>query len=210
MLASASPITRRSLRRFLFLDLLAAFVACISLPVALSHALDFQLRPVETVDDGFKHEHSCFRYDDRSDMQIDLPRGWRTTADSNSITSVPPDVSGAVIRIEKSALTPDTLFRDAGLDVYRQRVLSGIPERAVNTRIVAEKANPLPIFGWKDYEFTVVYDFFGRTLRRSVVFVDLNSKEQILMTVSAEQSDFDKIYSQGLTLMQSWVPSPAS
>ena len=198
------------MRRVARLSLLVALAAGVGLPVGPARALDFQLRSVETVDDGFKHEHSCFRYDDRSDMQIDLPKGWITTANVDSITSVSPDASGAVIRIEKSVLLPDTQFRDAGLEVYRRRVLSGIPEGAVNIRIVAEKADPLPVFGWKDYAFTVAYDFFGRTLRRSVVFININPKQQISMIVNAEQSDFDKVYGQGLTLMQSWVPIPAS
>ena len=206
MPSAFSARTRRLVRP----GLLAVFVAGSSLLAAPSRALDFQLHPTTTVDDGFTHEHSCFRYDDRSDMQIDLPRGWHTTADAGSITTVAPDASGALIRIEKSPLTPATLFRDAGLDVYRQRVLAGIPQGATNTRIVTEKADPLPIFGWKDYEFTVSYDFFGQSLRRSVVFVNLNPKEQILMTVSAGQSEFDKVRGQGMTVMQSWMPVPRS
>ena len=209
-LASFSPLPGRPVWRVARLKLLAVLMAGVGLSARPSQALDFQLRTVETLDDGFKHEHSCFRYDDHSDMQIDLPRGWNTTADARSITSVSPDGSGAVIHLEKSALTPDTPFRDTGLDVYRRGVLSGLPEGAVNARIVAEKANPLPIFGWKDYEFTVTYNFFGRDLRRGVVFVNVNPKQQVLMTVSAEQGNFEQVHSQGLTLMQSWTPIPAS
>ena len=204
MPAVFSAITRRFVRP----GLLAVVVAGGSFLAAPSRALDFQLHPTTTVDDGFTHEHSCFSYDDRSDMQIDLPRGWRTTADASSINSVPPDASGALIRIEKSSLAPDTPFRDAGLDVYRRRALAGVPQGAANIKIVAEKADPLPIFGWKDYEFTVSYDFFGQSLSRSVVFINLNPKQQILMTVSATQGDFDKVRGQGMTVMQSWVPVP--
>ena len=203
MPAASCAITRRFVR----LGLSALLVAGGWLAVP-SRALDFQLRPTTTVDDGFTHEHSCFSYDDRADMQIDLPRGWRTTADAGSITSVPPDASGALLRIEKSTLGPDTPFRDAGLDVYRRRALAGVPQGAVNARIVAEKADPLPIFGWKDYEVTVSYDFFGQSLSRSVVFINLNPKQQILLTVSATQGDFDKVRGQGMTVMQSWVPVP--
>ncbi len=205
-----SSLLGRPVQRFVRLRLLAALVAGIGLPVGLSPALDFRLHTTETEDDGFKHEHSCFRYDEHSDMQIDLPKGWITTAEPSSMTSVPPDASGAVIQVEKSAFTPDTPFRDAGLDVYRRRALSGVPEGAVNARIIVEKANPLPIFNWKDYEFTMAYNFFGRDLRRSVLFINVNPKQQILLTVTAEQGDYEKVYGQGLTLMQSWIPIPVN
>jgi hypothetical protein len=161
------------------------------------------------LDDGFTHEHGCFSYDEHSDMLIDLPRGWTTTADSGSITCVAPNASAAMIRIEKSAVAPNVAFHDNDLEQYRRRVLSGVPEGAVNTRIVAEKADPLPIFGWKDYEFTLAYDFFGQSLRRSVAFINLNPKQQITVTIVATQSDFDTVHGQGMTVMQSWVPTPA-
>ena len=207
----ASPLaSHRPAWWFVRPGLFAALVVGSGFLAVPSRALDFQLHPVKTLDDGFTHEHSCFSYDNRTDMLIDLPKGWNITADPSSITSLSPNASGAVIRIEKSALTPNTPFRDTSLDLYRRRVLSGIPQGAVNTHIVAEKTDPLPIFGWKDYEFTVAYDFFGRSLRSSVVFINLNAKEQISMTVIASQNDFDKVHGQGMTVMQSWTPTPAS
>ena len=56
----------------------------------------------------------------------------------------------------------------------------------------------------------MAYNFFGRDLRRSVLFINVNPKQQILLTVTAEQGDYEKVYGQGLTLMQSWIPIPAN
>jgi hypothetical protein len=179
-------------------------------PVGMARALNFELHPVTTLEDGALREHESFRYDGHTNVRIDVPRGWSTTATAAEITCVPMNAGGAEVRIEKSALTPATPFAGAGLDVYRQRVLSTVPQGAANLRMGEEKRDPLPVFGWKDYELTVAFEFFSQRLRRSVIFINLNATEQIMVIVTGAQSDFDRIHAQAMDVMLSWTPVPAS
>jgi hypothetical protein len=196
-------------RRCLACGVLAILALGSVFPVGLAHALDFELHSVATVEDGVPREHSSFRYDDHTDMMIDLPHGWSTTATAAAIICVPTNAVGAEVRIEKSTLTPGTPFAGAGLDVYRQRLLSGVPAGAANPRLGEEKRDPLPVFGWKDYEFTVAFTFFGQQLQRSVTFINLNDKEQIMVIVTGAQGEFDRIHAQAMDVMLSWSPVPA-
>jgi hypothetical protein len=185
----------------------AAFIGPFAVPAA---ALDFQLHTVSINEDGYMHKHSCFKYDERTDVMIDFPVGWSTTADAGSITSLPPHEANTSIFLQRSPLTPDTPFKDSGLDTYRKRATAMIPPGAVNLHVIKETAEPLPVFGWKDFEFEMTYDFFGATFRRSVLFVDVDASQQILTTVVAEQPNFDKVHAAAMDVMRSWCPVPPS
>ena len=75
--------------------------------------------------------------------------------------------------------------------------------------MVKETADPLPVFGWKDFEFEMTYDFFGTTFHRSVLFIDVDAKQQIFTTVVAEESNFAKVHAAAMDVMRSWCPVPA-
>jgi hypothetical protein len=199
------PLSRVGARLILRLIVIAVLEGLMAAPAG---ALDFQLHTVSVAEDGFTHEHSCFKYDDVVDVMIDLPRGWTVTADAGSITSVPPNDASTLIRLEKSRLAPNIPFRDAGLEAYRKVALATVPAGAVDVRIVKEAANPLPVFNWKDFEFEVTYTFFGVTLRRSVLFINLNSQQQILTTVISGPLTFDKVHGAAMDVMRSWSPVP--
>ena len=200
--AATRDLLRRGLPVALLCGTLLLAVPC--------RALDFRLHEVKTEDDGFTHVHSCFRYDDRTEIMIDLPRHWSVTDDVSSISAVPPGGANTLLRIAKSPFPSNASFQKADLDAYRAQVLAGVPQGSVNVRVLEEKADPLPVFGWKDYQFTMAYDFFGQSFRRSVLFINLNPKEQLMVTVVAGQADFDKVYEASMDVMRSWSPVPAT
>ena len=188
-------------------QLAAALCAVIALtPPAL--ALDFELQTVSVSEDGFTHDRTCFRYDGDTNVMIDLPRGWSISANAACIGATAA-VGDASIRMEKSPLTPATPWREKGLDMYRQRILGSVPQGALNVRIVQEQADPLPVFHWKDYEFVIDYDFYGRALRRSAMFVNLNAVDQILVSAVSTRDAFQPTHEAALDMLRSWTPVPA-
>jgi hypothetical protein len=190
--------------------LLAGIALVCVCPVGPASALDFELHSAVTVEDGVPRKHACFRYDEHTNVMIDLPHSWSTTSTAAAITCVPTNTGGAEVRIEKSTLTPGTPFANAGLDVYRQHLLSIVPHGAASLRLGEEKRDRLPVFGWKDYEFTVAFDFFSQQLLRSVMFINLNDKEQIMVIVTGARPGFDQIHAQAMDVMLSWSPVPAN
>jgi hypothetical protein len=188
---------------------MAVIAALCGTALAPSLALDFQLHTVQVTEDGFTHPHSCFRYDDHTEMLIDLPRGWIVSADAGSITAAPPSDPTMQIRIERLAASSSAPVADPQLDVYRQRALAiMVPGGASDVKIVKESLNPLPVFHWKDVEFEVTYTFYGRKLHRSALFIRLNARDQIVTTVSAEDADFEKAHMAAMDTMRSWCPAP--
>ena len=175
-----------------------------------ARALDFRLSPLVFSEDGFTRQRMAFQYKDGISMMTDLPPQWNVAGESDALTMVAANDSDGTIRIEKSPLTPGTDFHDKGLDVYRRRFLSFVPKGAVNVRIVQERANPLPVFHWTDYEFVAEYEFYGRAFKRSAMFINLDVKEQILMTAFADGGKFDRCHDVGFDVLRSWTPVSAS
>ena len=178
-------------------------------PAVPAHALDFQLHPVKVEEDGMVYERAYFNADEHTHVMIDLPHGWSVSDGPAFLSATPQNLANSLVRIEKSSLTPDTLFRDKGLEAYRQRVMAAVPREALNVRMVQEQADPLPVFHWKDYEWVVEYDCYGQSFRRSAMFVNLNAREQILLTTVAVRDNFDQVHHAGLDLLRSWNAIPA-
>ena len=190
----------------------ATIALLVSLAGTVPHAgaLDFVLHARNVVDDGFTREQLYVRNDERSDVLLSLPARWTRTDGAASLTLEPPDVRNSLVRVEKSTLAPNTEFREKGLDTYRQRAQAEIPQGATNVLYREEHDNPLPLFGWKDHEFVFTYDFFGQAYRRSVVFVNLNAREQIVLTCVAPAENFPAVREAGFDVLRSWQVVPTS
>ena len=172
-------------------------------------ALNFQLRHVRILDDGVMTDHTCFQFDEHTEMLLDLPRRWNTSSTPTDVTSSPPDRPTDQFRLEKSAFTPDLPFQDKGLEAYRARLLATMPKGAQNVRVVSEQADPLPMFGWKDYEFVVDYDFYGQSFRRGTLFINVNPTLQLAMTTTSNADAFGDLRTASFRIMRSWCIVPA-
>ena len=173
-----------------------------------SHALDFQLQSNVVEEDGFKHEQWFFHNDDKTNVIVDLPSGWDHQAEPGSLTLTATGETDSMVRVEKSAFAPDLPFKDKGLETYRRRALATVPQGATEVLLTAEHDEPLPIFHWKSYEFVVDYVFFGRAFRRSVVFVDLNTREQLVVTAVAPKAGYDRAHGAAFDVLRSWQVMP--
>ena len=177
--------------------------------VPRAEALDFVLHTKNVEEDGFTKEQLYVRNDERSDVLLNLPARWVRTDGPATLTLMPPDVRNSLVRVEKSPLAPNTEFREAGLETYRRRAQADIPQGATTVQCQEEHENPLPVFGWKDHEFLFTYDFFGQTYKRSVVFINLNAREQIMLTCVAPAEGFDAVRDAGFEVLRSWQVVPS-
>ncbi len=167
-------------------------------------ALDFQVHSLEVEEDGFKHEQSFLDNGDNSRVFISLPGGWDHSADSGALTLTSRTETDTMVRLEKSPFAPDLPFKDKALESYRKRVLAAVPQGATETQIAEEHDEPLPIFHWKSHEFVVDYIFFGRAFRRSMVFLDLNAREQLLVMTVAPRPGYDRAHGIAFDVLRSW------
>ncbi len=173
-------------------------------------AFDFTLSTLKVEEDGFTHDQSYFSRDPRTNIGIRVPPLWLATGTPAALTLTLPAVTGSTLRLEPSAQTPATAFDDKGLDTYRKAVLAEIPPGAINIRLSGEKTNPLPIFHWTDHEFTMEYSLYGQLYTRSVLFVNLDARQQIRLSSIAPKTAFDQVHEAGFSLLQSWQDMPVT
>ena len=171
-------------------------------------ALDFIIHTMSVEEDGFTKEQAYVSNDTRTNVLLSLPPRWNRVDEAASLTLTPADAHNSLVRLEKSSLAPDTPFSDKGLDTYRRRAQAGVPQGATDLQCAQERDNPLPIFSWKDHEFIFTYEFFGQSYRRSVLFIDLNAREQLMLTCVAPADQFERVHDAGLEMMRSWQVVP--
>ncbi len=189
--------------------LLATFAGSLFVGVPRAGALDFMVHTMTVEEDGFTKEQDFVGNDTRTNILLSLPPRWNRTDGATSLTLIPPDINNSLVRVEKSSLAPNTPFSDKGLDTYRRVAQAGAPQGATAWQCVQERDNPLPIFGWKDHEFVFTYEFFGQAYKRSALFVNLNAREQIMLTCVAPAEQFDRVHEAGLDVLRSWQIVPA-
>lgn len=185
--------------------LLVSFLAT----VRCASALDFNLRTATIDKDGIQNEQSYFQYDRATNVFLDLPRRWSISSSADAIVAIPLDSRRAYVRIERSTFTAETKFEPAEREVYRKKVSSALKELSGALRSVEERENVLPVFGWTSLEFLVDFEAFGSTYRGSVLFLNLNAKEQLQVTMVGSAQEFEELRGAGLRILRSWRVVPA-
>ena len=171
-------------------------------------ALSFDLQRLTYKEDGFTREQTYFPDGAVGNIYITFPPTWVVTAGGSTLKLTNPASPNSAILLEKSTYSPDLAFKDASLDTYRKSALAQLPNGSTAIQVAEEHLNPLPIFGWRDYEVVVDYDFYGQSFRRSVLYLDLNTKEQVAMTTLATKTDFAHTHDVALDLLRSWQVVP--
>ena len=174
-------------------------------------AMDFQLHSTTKEEDGFTREITFFQGDDQTRISINLPIGWAHADDVNTLTlTSPATMPGNVIRLEKSGFSPGLVFKDSNLEKYRRFAFASIPEGATAVHLVEEHDNPLRVFHWTDYEFVLEYEYFGEAYRRCVMFLNLDARQQLIVTALARKTAYERVHTTMFDVLQSWQPIPAS
>ena len=190
------------------------YVAACTLPVFLTalpvRALDFTLSTKSIMEDGYPSQVSCFAYDEQTTVAIRAPAKWKisTTPATRVLTS--PSVTGGEVRLEKSPFTPSVPFKDKDLERYRQHALTQAPPGSTELLVTADTGNPLPIFDWTDHEFFVEYTLYGQRFKRSVLFLNLDTAQQLRVTAVGRSADFEQIHEAAYALLHTWQALPSA
>jgi hypothetical protein len=132
------------------------------------------------------------------------PKGCRLTNDDRGLLILLTDANlDGEIHVRRS---PFTLEADLVADVlkFRDAAAIDVPRDANNVEVLPPVINPYPYNGWKSLGFTWTYSAYGRSLVRTVSYINLEIGAQIVVTTLAVKSDAEKVNKIAKQFMSSW------
>jgi hypothetical protein len=143
---------------------------------------------------------------------------WATNLDSDA--QVTAGDGGAVIRfgnipratmtIKRSPLTSKVLFDAEGLVHYQKAAVQMLPPGIQNLVQDETVANPESLNGGNSYRFTFTYDIGSEKMRESIIFLNLDARQQIVVHTGAFLKDFEGAAARATGFIRSWhVTNPA-
>ena len=92
----------------------------------------------------------------------------------------------------------------AGLDALRKSAQAALPQGAKDIKPVGETRDLLPVFGWKSFEITFDYEFYGQQLRRSILYINMIPGRVVQVEVTSTLPDFENVHEKTRKLMFGW------
>lgn len=164
--------------------------------------LDLSLKHEKGSDESSPMENT-FITDGDSKIYIQIPKNWRTFDGAQAINCA-PDLENSTVKIEVFPGTKPLSIDNAGAQNLLQQVTKQIPEGAKNIQTVALEIEPLPYLSWKTLEVTVSYEMLGQKMHRSLMYISMLPTRNVMLTVIAQDADFDKLHKLGRKVMCSW------
>ena len=164
--------------------------------------LDFTLQHKALAADGLSLDKPVHHRRGQQDLPHSagqLAGQWRRRG-----SGLHPDTAGSSVLLgvyQGSKLL--TIDQAGGEDLLAQ-LTAQLPGDAKNAKVVSFDLNPLSIFGWNTMEVTLRYDYFGQTLRRSLMYLRMLPGRVVQLTVVAPEADFDKVHKQARQVLSSW------
>ncbi len=140
--------------------------------------------------------------DGASKIYLQYPGNWQVFDGADGLDFT-PNGSNARIRLGRyqgSELTID----EAGARALLQQINARVPKEATNVVALPANYNPLPLFGWTDLEVTVRYDFYGQTVRQSLMYVHMKPGRLIEFSMTAPDKEFEGLYRPARSVLSSW------
>ena len=165
-------------------------------------ALDFTLQHKTLPADGIAQDQ-VYITDGLSKIFLRILPTWQVFNTAQAIDCM-PDTPNTKVRLEQFAGPKLLTIDQAGGRDLGQIAASQIPGDAKNVAALPVELNPLPLFGWNTLEASFRYDYFGQTVRRSVMYVSMIPGRILQLTVIAPEADFVKVHKQAFQLLGSW------
>jgi hypothetical protein len=170
---------------------------------ARAPAIDFTPRIADSVEDGIPMRRLYFSDDAQHIFYRPLPN-WSRYGDAQGATFRPKD-SGGQVKIQNAPEgNAGIAFDGPGLGTLRQIAHGLLPSGADQTTELWEAVNPLELQGWTTFEIGFDYVVSGQHFCCSVLFINLDSKRQILFIVDAAPADFSPLYKGAYRTLASW------
>lgn len=177
----------------------AATVLCATPAVA---ALDFTLQHKTVAADGIDVD-GVYITDGTSKIFLRILPSWQTFNTAQAIDCI-PDIPDSKVRLERFPGSALLTIDAAGGLALQQIAASQMPGDAKEVVALPAELNPLPLYHWNTLEATFRYQYFGKPVRRSVMYVSMIPGRVVQLTVTASDADFDKLHKQAHQMLSSW------
>ena len=180
---------------------LAAFALSLALP-ATSHALDLTPQFADLDADGLRMRTPFF-HDGAKRVFIKPPNGWKIEGSSQRavLFSDRTPHSSIALMLSPKPMLPTT---EAERKIIRDTVLALAGKDAEKVILEAETPDPLPLNGWKTFDFRIAFTTSGVRQLKSVMLVRLNAFEELQVVVSGPQNEFGQASSAAMTCLRTW------
>ena len=169
-------------------------------PVTISFAVN---ETIEESVEGPDVKRTYFTVGDQR-MAFGVPPGCHlnTGGDGFVLTFTGTGLDGEV-RVNHSSFKPEF---DLATNVakYHQAAFDKVPKGATQVEEQKVEEEPFPYNGWKSLGFVWNYALYGRLMRQSVSYVNLESGAQAVVITLAAQSDADKVENSSRQFLGSW------
>ena len=181
---------------------LAGFALLVTVAGPVWAGLDFTLQHKVLPADGLSLVKPYIT-DGESKIFLSIPANWKALGGGAALDFIPDTAdSGARLGLYQGA-KPLTIDAAGGQDLLGQ-VTSQLPPDAKNAKVLGVDIDPLSIFGWRTLEVTLSYEYFGVTMRRSVMYLNMLPGRLVQLSVVAPDTDFNKVHKQARQILTSW------
>ncbi len=114
------------------------------------------------------------------------------------------DFPDLVLALRQSPIPANEAFSGVSLQRYREAGRQLLPAWSRNVKLRAEEAEPLRINGWHSVKFTYSFETVNAYRKQSVVFVSLNSAEQMVLVTASNEQNFDEASMRMWEIIRTW------
>ncbi len=148
-------------------------------------------------------ERTYFRAGDKR-IVFGQPKGSRLTVDGDGLLILLTEANlDGEIHVTRSPFTPGVELAANALK-YRDSAAKGLPNGTTNLVVEQPVLNPYPFNGWKSLGFIWSYSYYGRSLVRTVNYINLEIGAQVVVTTVALGKDAEKVEKIAKQFMSSW------
>ena len=166
-----------------------------------AESVDFGVRTMQ-LDPQADTPQKTFILRDNSKVFLRFPETWRYSGQTQELT-LWPDRPEANVRIQQIGNRAER-FDAARVAQLCQEITSDLPKGSTLSGEVAMKSDPLPIFNWMSFEAGCDYNYYGRVIRKNVLWLNISQSCVLRITTVAAKADFPNIEEQTRRVLSSW------
>lgn len=135
---------------------------------------------------------------------IGIPKGCEARLEDGSLVLLMknPNLDGEV-RVSRSPFATDVDMVSNAL-TYRDADPNRAPKGATDPLPESPALNPYPYNGWKSIGFATNYSLYGKSMRRTVAYLNLDAGAQIVVTTVAAKDISEKVEKVARQFIASW------
>ena len=165
-------------------------------------ALDFTLKHQGGSADGAKTDNTYIT-DGPNKIFLRFPLSWKVSDSAGSLDCI-PEQAGSRVVIEQVGGKQALDLGEAGKRDLDASAGKSLPSGAKNVTELPPRTDLLPVFGWTTLEIDHRYEFYGQSMRRGILYVNMIPGRVIQVTITAPDAAFDAVHEQARLIMSGW------